>query len=238
MWDGWVPIHLRSDFYDVDAFLSGENTLQEFEIAEVGDVRGKNLLHLQCHFGLDTLSWARLGATVTGVDFSEPAIVGARELAAQAGLTPTATFVVSDVYDAPSALADRRFDIVYVSWGALVWLPDLARWAEVVSQCLTPGGFLYLAEAHPFLRAADDDYFRAEPEEIQSTETYADPNARTPPVPSYEWAHPLGQIVTAIADTGLRISFLHEFPGGAYRRLGFDEVPASRPAMYTLKAVR
>ncbi len=148
---------------------------------------GKRLLHLQCHFGLDTLSWARLGATVTGVDFSGRAIALARRLAAQSGLP--ATFVESDLYELPAVL-DGRFDIVFTSWGVLCWLPDLARWARLIADYLAPGGIFYIAEFHPFLFALADDseeprlgarllLSRAEPHAWQNDGrgSYADPSA-------------------------------------------------------------
>ena len=126
-WDERVPIHVSGEFYDVAAFKAGEERLQPFEIAEVGDVAGKDLLHLQCHFGIDTLSWARRGARVTGLDFSGPAVEAASGLASDMGLE--ATFVQSDVYEAANATGGKAFDIVYTGRGALNWLPDIERWA-------------------------------------------------------------------------------------------------------------
>ena len=138
-WDERVPIHVSGEFYDVASFKGGQERLQPFEIDEVGDVRGKKLLHLQCHFGIDTLSWARRGARVTGLDFSAPAVEAARGLAKEMGLE--ATFVHSDVYDAGGATGGRTFDIVYTGRGAIIWLPDIGRWAEVVMDLLKPGAF-------------------------------------------------------------------------------------------------
>jgi SAM-dependent methyltransferase len=138
-WDESVPIHVASQGYDLAGFLRGEKTLYAVEMAEVGDVAGKSLLHLQCHFGMDTLNWARLGATVTGLDFSAPAVEQARELAAQIGITD-ATFVQSDLYAAHDVLHER-FDIVYTGIGALCWLHDIRGWAQVVAGFLKPGGF-------------------------------------------------------------------------------------------------
>ena len=194
---------------------------------------GKRLLHLQCHFGLDTLSWARLGATVTGVDFSGRAIALARRLAAECGLP--ATFVESDLYELPGyAQLDRRwlgqrFDVVYTSWGVLCWLPDLARWARLIADYLAPGGIFYIAEFHPFLFALADDSEepRRGPRRLLSQGRAPAPGqttarAATPtPAPTsrrrveYEWDHPLGEIVTALIEAGLTIEYLHEF-----RRLG------------------
>ena len=146
-WDTRTPTHFGSRFYDVDGFRAGASSLQSIEIEEVGDVDGKSLLHLQCHFGLDTMSWARLGARATGVDFSEEAVSLARSLSEELGID--ADFVVSNVYDLPDVM-DQRFDVVFTSYGALTWLPDLERWADVAAHFLEPGGFFYVVDSHPF----------------------------------------------------------------------------------------
>jgi len=184
-WDERVPIHAAGPFYDLPGFVAGKDSLRDFEIAEVGDVSGKTLLHLQCHIGLDTLSWARRGATVTGLDFSAPAVEVASSLAGEIGVT-TARFVTSDVYDAVPALGAQTFDIVYTGFGALCWLPDLARWAQTVAALLAPGGFLYLAEFHPFAdvlaedgRTVENDYFQHGPIVVDAPGSYADPSAVT-----------------------------------------------------------
>src|SRR5688500_15473841 len=145
-WDEAVPAHVASEFYDVASFKAGRNTLLPVELAEVGDVAGRTILHLQCHFGMDTLSWARLGAVVTGVDFSAPAIEHARALAAE--LRIEARFIESNIYELPLKL-DERFDIVFASYGVTVWLPDFAAWAKVAAHFVKPGGFLYLLDGHP-----------------------------------------------------------------------------------------
>ena len=147
MWNERVPLHLRSRLYDLPKFKAGALSLRSHEIADLGDVRGKELVHLQCHFGKDTLSWARLGAHVTGLDFSEAAVRAAVALAAEIGVE--ARFVTADVYDSPEALGGRTFDIVYTGVGALCWLPDMTRWAKVIFNLLQPGGELYLYEFHP-----------------------------------------------------------------------------------------
>src|SRR5688500_10727107 len=159
-WDERVPIHVSGEFYDVTSFKGGQERLQPFEIDEVGDVSGKELLHLQCHFGIDTLSWARRGARVTGLDFSGPAVEAARGLASDMGLT--ATFVHSDVYQAVDATGGRSFDIVYTGRGAIIWLPDIGRWAEVVADLLRPGGILYLTEFYAFTDFFSDDVVSVE----------------------------------------------------------------------------
>jgi len=154
LWDERVPIHVASELYDVDSFVAGRSTLRPFDLAEVGAVDGLTLVHPQCHFGLDTLSWARRGARVTGLDFSPPAIAAARAIAERAGIE--AEFVEANVYDAVNALGGRRFDIVYTGLGALNWLPDIERWARTMLELMAPGGRFYLAEFHPFTNVFGD----------------------------------------------------------------------------------
>jgi SAM-dependent methyltransferase len=250
-WDERVPLHVASDFYDVEGFKAGANTLRQFELEEVGDVSGRSLVHLQCHFGLDTLSWARLGARVTGLDFSAPAVESARSVAAETGLD--AEFVAASVYDAPAALDERHFDIVYTGLGALNWLPDIQRWAEVVAQLLAPGGFLYLSEFHPIADVFGDDdlaiahdYFQTEPLTFDDPGTYADLEAHTEHNRTEEWVHPLGDVVSAVLAAGLTIELLHEHDYTLFPRWPFLEkhgdsyrFPAGQPRlplMYSLRA--
>ena len=258
MWDERVPIHAASRFYDQKAFLAGKDHVEGFQAEEVGDVTGKRLLHLQCHMGQDTLSWARRGAArVVGLDFSEPAVEVARTLAADLGYTTgQAEFVAADVYEARSAIPDETFDIVYTGIGALCWLPDIERWAEAAASLVAPGGFLYLAEFHPLCNVLDwttgtrfeRDYLDREPVVTDAPGTYVDLAAQTEHNLSYEWNHPLGAVVSALAANGLRIEFLHEFDwtvfqrfgslereGGAYRQ---PEGTPKAPLMYSLKASR
>jgi SAM-dependent methyltransferase len=252
LWDERVPIHVASDFYDVDGFIGGGSTLRAFELEEVGDVEGLTLVHAQCHFGLDTLSWARRGARVTGLDFSEPAISAARKLAADAGID--AEFVASDVYQAVEVLGGRRFDVVYTGLGALNWLPDIERWAQVMAALIAPGGRFYLAEFHPFSGVfADEDltvqypYFHAEPMVWDEPGTYADPAASTEHNRSMEWNHGLGAVVSALIAAGLRIELLHEHEHTLFARWPFlersgdgtyrlPEGTPSLPLMYSLLA--
>ncbi|MFI6595156.1 class I SAM-dependent methyltransferase [Nonomuraea sp. NPDC050536] len=245
-----MPIHLESEFYDVAGFKAGASPLRSFELDEVGEVGGRSLVHLQCHFGLDTLDWARRGATVTGLDLSDRAVESARKIAEECGIP--ARFVAADVYDAAEALGET-YDIVYTGIGALVWLPDLTRWAETVAALLNPGGFLYLAEFHPFQDMLDDetgsvvshDYFARGPEIYDIPYTYTGDQPLEHTV-SVQFTHHLGEVVSAVAAAGLRIEFLHEhdftlfprFPvmegdGGRYR------MPEGRPRiplMYSLRA--
>ncbi len=222
-WDDRVPVHLASALYDLDGFRAGASSLFPFEAAEAGDVTGRRLVHLQCHVGLDTLSWARRGALVTGLDFSAPAVAAARALAAE--LAIGASFVTADVYDAVAALGGRRFDVVYTGSGALVWLPDLPRWAAVVAALLEPGGFLYLVEGHPFAQLLDHergaavvaDYFDGRPQVEDYPYTYTDGPALAH-TRSVQFRHQLGQVVTALADAGLRVEFLREHDFDGFRR--------------------
>jgi len=252
-WDDRVPVHLASSFYDLPGFRAGASTLQPFEVAEVGPVAGRRLVHLQCHIGLDTLSWARRGALVSGLDFSAPAIDAARSLAASLGLP--AEFVVSDVYDAVAAFGGRRFDIVYTGIGALVWLPDIPAWARVVAGLLAPGGFVYLVEGHPFVQILESgasglfvarDYFDASPwvEDYPYTYTDGPALAHTRQV---EFQHGLGEIVTSLVEAGLRIEFLHEHDFEAFARFeslqrqgdGTYRIPPGQPRvpiMFSLRA--
>lgn len=252
-WDERVPLHLEGSFYDIPGFLEKRDVLRDFEIAEVGDVTGLDLVHLQCHFGQDTLSWAAHGARVSGLDFSGPAVEAARGLAA--GLGVEADFVQADVYDAVGAFEGRTFDVVYTGFGALVWLPDLARWARIVSDLLRPGGFLYLSEFHPFTNLLDDetgavvshDYFDEGAKVWDEPGTYADETAQTQNNITVSWDHTLGSVVSAIAGAGLRIEFLHEHentlfpryrnlkagPDGIYRR---PEGSPRIPMMYSIRA--
>ena len=213
-----MPIHVASTFYDVDTFRIGGSTLCPFERQEVGDVDGLRLAHLQCHFGLDTLSWARAGASVVGLDFSQPAVEAATALAGETGLD--GRFVQADVYDAVAALSGERFDVVYTGRGALNWLPDLERWAGIVADLLVDDGLLYLSEFHPvsWVFADEDrtvayDYFHnPEGETFDDGETgsYADMDAKTTNNATLEWAHTLADVVTAVLGAGLRLELLSE----------------------------
>lgn len=223
LWNEWVGINSRSALYDVEGFKAGRCTIPAWQRDEVGDVSGKSLLHLQCHFGLDTLSWARLGARVTGVDFSARGLELARALAAELGIE--ATFVLSEVLELPQVL-EGEFDIVFTSIGVLGWLPDMTRWAAVVAHFLRPGGVFYIAELHPFALVFDESqeatelrlrypYFpRPEPIALPVQGSYADRRAQVEQRVEYDWIHSMAEIVTSILSAGLRIEFLHEFPFG------------------------
>lgn len=221
LWEAWTEIHTSGEFYDVESFVDGSDPvrIEPWEREEVGEVAGKSLLHVQCHFGLDSLSWVRLGAEVTGVDFSPKALAAARELAAQTGLQ--ARFIESSVYALPQVL-DQRFDVVYTSRGVLGWLPSVERWAEALARYVKPGGFLYVHEIHPVMQAFDDeqgspveprlryDYWEGDVLTFEVEGSYADPDADVDAEWEHGWNHGLGEIVTALVRRGLRLDFLHE----------------------------
>ncbi|GAB3661018.1 class I SAM-dependent methyltransferase [Actinocorallia lasiicapitis] len=251
-WDERVPIHVEGEFYDVAGFKRKPDVLRPFERDEVGDVTGRSLVHLQCHFGLDTLSWATRGASVTGLDFSAPAVEAASRLANELGYD--ARFVTADLYDAPEALG-ATYDIVYTGLGALPWLPDLDRWARIVAGLLNPGGFLYLSEFHPITNVFDDatglkrehDYFDVGPKVWNEPGTYADQSARTVNDTTVAWDHTLADIVSAVAAAGLRIEFLHEHDHTLFPRYEtmvrrpdttYSDDGPRLPMMFSLRASR
>lgn len=212
-WDLRAAAHFRSRFYDVAGFVAGRTSLREIELAELTDVSSRSLLHLQCHFGLDTLSWVRAGAVCTGVDISPVAIEKARELAGRTGLE--ARFVCSDVYGFES-VSPGAYDIVFTSYGAICWLPELDRWAQVVASNLAPGGVFYMVEFHPvYDLLAGYPYFAGpEPtveEEGSYTENGADAVARLA-----TWAHPLSRVLNALIRAGICIERVNEFPFSPY----------------------
>ncbi|MFY1635587.1 class I SAM-dependent methyltransferase [Solwaraspora sp. WMMB335] len=255
-WDARVPVHAKSKVYDIPAFVAGADTLRDYEPDEVGDVRGKTLLHLQCHLGLDTLSWARRGATVTGLDFSQPALDVAVSVAARIGVE-SARFVLADVYDAVTVLAGKTFDLVYVSIGSLQFLPDIGRWAQVVAALVVPGGFCYLTEPHPLVKLIDDagttltlsgGYFTQDAIMLDEG-TYGDPEAELEATASVEWLHHTAEVVSALGAAGMCVEFLHEhdwiwypiFPGLTRRNDGrwrFPEGQPSIPLLYSLRAAK
>lgn len=220
LWDGWTEIHRHSSFYDLSAFRAGASTLQEIERDVVGNVAGQRLLHLQCHFGLDTLSWARLGARVTGVDLSPRAIDLAESLSAELGID--AEFVCADVCDLPPTW-NSSFDTVLTTYGVLPWLPDLSAWGETIARVLRPGGSFHIIEFHPVAAMLDDDgkllmhpYFHdAEPMRYELEGSYADPDASFTHA-AFEWAHSMSDIQMALIRAGLEVRSFREYPFSPY----------------------
>ncbi len=222
-WDERVAIHRAVPFHALDRIRAGAR-LNAIEEAELGPVAGLRVLHLQCHFGHDSLVLASRGANVTGLDFSPPAIAAAQENALALGLP--ARFVLSDLYAARKAIdAPAAFDLVYITWGTIIWLPDLVEWARIIAHFLRPGGRLYFAEIHPTARVFDDDapgvagrpgwfapYFADQPLVLDDSRDYADPAARLTQVRTVQFMHPLAAILGSLMQAGLRLDWLHEHP--------------------------
>jgi SAM-dependent methyltransferase len=238
-WNNKVSVHLESDFYNVAGFLEGKSSLQQIELSLLGDLKGKSILHLQCHFGLDSLSLARMGANVTGVDLSDKAIEKARELAEETDLP--ARFICCDLYDLPNHLSDT-FDMVFTTYGTIGWLPDLSKWASLISHYLKPGGELFFVEFHPVVWMFDDefdrvayDYFNSEPIIETETGTYADPGA---PLKQelVSWNHGLGEVLSSLMEVGLEITFFKEYDYSPYNCFkGTTEVA---PRQYRIASLR
>ncbi|HEV3225688.1 MAG TPA: class I SAM-dependent methyltransferase [Acidimicrobiales bacterium] len=253
-WDERAPSHASSQFYDLKSFRKGRDDLRPFERDELGiDPQGLDLLHLQCHLGTDTLSWAQRGARVVGLDFSAPAIDAARDSARELGLSERAEFVVADVYDAVRALGGRTFDIVYTGVGALSWLPDINRWAMVAAGLVRPGGVLYVVEIHPFLWTFDDT---PEPElrfpyfgDVESDDafgSYTDRQLETEHNHVFEHNWSMGPVITAVVQAGLVLEHVGEHPMGVEQKWpfmvrgpdGFWNMPADRPSIPQLWSLR
>jgi ubiquinone/menaquinone biosynthesis C-methylase UbiE len=218
-WNARTGVHLASEFYDLPGFRSGATSLNDIELGLLGDVAGKSILHLQCHFGQDSLSLVRLEAMVTGVDLSDVAIDEARKLTAELGLS--ADFICCDVYDLEEHL-DGQFDIVFTSYGAIGWLPDLDRWAKVVKRFLKPGGRLVLVEFHPVVWMFDErfqgiqySYFNTGPIHENCSGTYADPTASIQ-LESVGFNHPLSEVLGSLISHGLTIRHFAEYDYSPY----------------------
>ncbi len=228
-WDNRTELHLESDFYDLPGFLAGNTSLREIELAEL-DVRGKNLLHLQCHFGQDTLSWAREGAaSVTGLDLSPKAIAAATSIASELKLDDRANFVCGNVLDA-RALVQGEFELVYSSYGVLCWLPDLTAWANTIASCLKPGGLFFLAEFHPIKALMDGyDYFHTGKADVEQEGSYTE-NSREAENTMVSWSHDLGEVVSALINAGLVIESLREYDFSPYDC--FDNLLEEEPGRF------
>ncbi len=219
LWNKRTVVHKDSSFYNLKGFMSGENVLTPIELSELGEVKSKKLLHLQCHFGMDSLNWARLGAEVTGVDFSDEAVKEARQLTEELSLT--AKFICCNVYDLKQHL-EEKFDIVFTSYGTIGWLPDLDKWADIISYYLKPGGAFYMADFHPVLWMFDDEfthikysYDNKEIIVVESEGTYTDKNADISGK-EYGWNHSISEILNALIKKGLRLQHFNEFMYSPY----------------------
>jgi SAM-dependent methyltransferase len=261
-WDERAPAHAASVDYGVQRFIDDPAALSDvvrFDRPRLGDIAGRRGVHLQCHIGTDTISLARLGARMTGLDFSPAALAEARRLAASAGAD--VDFVESDVYGAPDALGRAAFDLVYTGIGALIWLPDIRRWAETVEALLRPGGRLFLREGHPMLFTIDETVTDAlvvrypyvetvEPLVFDEDTTYVETTHLLTNTTTHEWNHGLGEVVTALLDVGMRLTMLVEHDSVPWMalpeqmRLGEDgewrlvDRPERLPLTYTLQALK
>ncbi len=249
-WNKKVSVHAKSAFYDIDNFKKGETSLKKFELEALGDVSCKSILHLQCHFGQDTLSWSRMGAKCTGVDLSEEAIILAEQLNLE--LNQDAKFVCCNVLDTSTFVKDK-FDIVYTSYGVIGWLPDLKPWGKMIAERLKPGGTFYIAEFHPIVWMFD--YLESVPtlkygyhqkdviyEEYQGT--YADQDSKMISK-EFAWNHGLGEVVSALAEAGLTIEYLREYDESPYEIFPdliqnsekmFETKDKLYPLLFTIKA--
>ncbi len=245
-WDGLAEAHYRN--YHIDKLVAGEPLLNDLIRNEVGDVGGKSLVHLLCHIGTDTLSWALLGAKVTGIDISSKSLKYARNLATRMGID--AEFIESDVMEVMDKVSNK-YDVVFSSTGVLCWLPDIDVYAQTVRHLLKDNGFLYLLDGHPFRNALIDDtgavskdtiqgnYFRKKVWKYDDMGDYTDPDLKIPS-PSYEWDWTMGEIITAFCKAGMRIEFLHEFPQyfyGGYTPYDCESKKVELfPCVFSLKA--
>ena len=218
-WNDKTDVHIASEFYDVEGFLNGKSTLNAIELELLGDVSNKKILHLQCHFGQDTITFSRMGAKATGVDLSDKAIARAKEFTTKLNLDTT--FVCCDIYDLPNHL-DEKFDIVFTSYGTIGWLPDLSKWANVISHFLKPGGKFIMADFHPVVWMYDDDfktvfysYFNIEPIVETISGTYADKNAKIE-TKSVGWNHPTSEVLNALIQVGLELNSYDEYDYSPY----------------------
>ncbi len=220
LWNQKTTIHQNSDFYQMPAFLKGATSLQPIELALLGDVKGKKILHLQCHFGQDTISLARMGAEVTGVDLSDKSIAKAKELAKT--LEVDAHFVCCDIFEA-NQFVEGQFDIVFTSYGTIGWLPKLDRWGQIIQHFLKPNGQLVFVEFHPFIWTLDDatfsqitySYFNVAPIIETLSSSYTDGPTHAP-MTSYSWNHPLSEVFQALMTNGIAIEDFQEYDTSPY----------------------
>lgn len=251
-WNKRTEVHIDSQFYANDSFVQGRNSLNEIELYLLGEIEGKKILHLQCHFGQDTISLTRLGAQAVGVDLSDKAIEKAKELALKTN--SEATFVCCDIYDLPKNL-DGKFDVVFTSYGTIGWLPDMDKWAKVIDHFLKPQGIFLIVEFHPYVWMWDNDfekitynYFNSEP--IIETEdgTYADKNAALSQE-SVTWNHSLSEVMTSLLQNNLQIESFDEFDYSPYNcfnktieiatnKFQIEHFNNKIPMIYAIKAIK
>ena len=261
-WDEKVALHIGPRGYDLTSLRAGRGRLNAIEEAELWPVDGKRILHLQCHFGADSLKLVQRDATVVGLDFSAAAIDAARQLASELGLADRARFVQADLYDAPKAIPEQaEFDMVFVTCGSIGWLPDIRRWAEIVAHFLKPGGSLYLADAHPTAMVFDDaaslpdgrpgffsPYFSREPVVMEEAHDYIDETTTVVNATTHTWIHPISDIISSLLAAGLTLDWFHEHEAVTWRMFGILVRDAERlwrwpdrpwlPLAFSLRATR
>jgi len=225
-WNNKTAIHIESEFYNNKSFLEGKSTLNSIELSLLGDLNNKRILHLQCHFGQDTMTFSRLGAKATGIDFSDKAIEKARAFSEKLNLDTT--FICCDIYDIPNHL-DENFDIVFTSYGTIGWLPDIDKWAAVISHFLKPKGRFIMADFHPVIWMFDNDfkkvfysYFNIEPIIEVESGTYADKNFKIE-TKTITWNHPTGEVLNALIQSGLEINSFNEYDYSPYNCFNLTE---------------
>lgn len=252
-WNAITSKHVTSTFYNLEGFKQGKSSLNEIELDELGEIKGKSVLHLQCHFGMDSLSLARLGANVTGIDISDESIKVAKQLSKE--LSIPATFYRANVLDADN-IVGKNYDIVYTSYGALNWLEDLGAWAKVIYNCLKPGGTFYMVEFHPFVYTLGESgvitepYFKTDKIISEVTRSYTEnSNINRKDLKHVEWHHSISEVLNSIIKSGLNIKYVNEFPYQVYNcfdnmveldkgKWVFKEVSDKIPYLYSVKAVR
>ncbi len=252
-WNELTSLHVKSDFYNLKRFKKGNTSLNHIELDEIGEVKGKKLLHLQCHFGMDTLSFARLGAIVTGIDISDESIKVATELSEELALP--ARFFRSNVYEIGKVL-DERFDIIYTSYGAINWLNDLDKWAKIINHYLKPGGIFYMVEFHPFIYTLNEElqikeyYFKTKPIETRVNRTYTENSQVSKKnLKHVEWHHSLSEVLNSLITNGLQIDLFNEFPYQVYNcfrnmieiekgKWVFEKYKDKIPYMFSIKAIK
>ena len=251
-WNNKVESHIKSTFYNVEEFLNGASSLNNIELNLLGDVQGKSILHLQCHFGQDSISLERMGAKVTGVDLSDKAIENARDLAKKAQVKTA--FICCDVYDLPNHL-NKQFDVVFTTYGTIGWLPDLNKWAQVVSTFLKPNGQFVFVEFHPVVWMFDNNfeyikynYFNTETIIETETGSYADKDSRTKHK-SITWNHSISDVINGLIKNGLTIQSFDEFDYSPYdcfnktvkvesKKFRIEHLDNKIPMVYAIKAIK
>lgn len=235
-WNKRTEVHLKSAFYDLDNFLKGKSSLNDIELNLLGDIKGKSILHLQCHFGQDSISLGRLGADVTGVDLSDKSIDSAKQLAKQTN--SNAKFICCNIYDLPEHL-NQKFDIVFTTYGTIGWLPDLDKWAKIIFDFLKPGGKFVFAEFHPIVWMFDDhfekigyNYFNSGPISETQTGTYADRDAELT-LSGVSWNHGISEVLNSLINNGLEINSFDEYDYSPYNC--FEKTVEFEPDKFRIK---